>query len=385
MKSSASVRVGRSGPLHVAHVIDHLGTGGTQQGLVTFSSLAASRSVLVTVISLAADAETMVAGRLRAAGAQIEPMPGRGLRDLARLVTLVRHLRRRRFDIVHTHLQYANILGVLAARLAGIPVVAGLHLADVDSFGRRPFTEAMERLALTHGADAVAAVGHETALAHEPRLGRAITVLPNATLPVAPLPAADRLRVRTELSGDVSRPLVVSVGRLRPVKGFTDLLLAFDAVRRIHTNALLVIVGSGPLESELRARRDALGLAPHVSLLGERSDVSRLLAAADLYVSASRMEGLPQTLLEAMAAGLPVVATAVGDVPALVTPDTGLVVPSGDAHQLAKAICCLLGDPQGRARLGAGARDRLSSHHDAHAWVDKTLEMYRGCLAGGCR
>jgi glycosyltransferase involved in cell wall biosynthesis len=161
-----------------------------------------------------------------------------------------------------------------------------------------------------------------------------------------------------------------------PQKGYPDLLEAFAVIRRRFSSAVLLIAGDGPQGAELEARRASLGLEDSVHLLGARDDVPELLAAADVFVTASRWEGLPVAVLEAMAAGLPVVATAVGDVPNVLAEGAGVTVPPRDPAALAAAVCALLETPEERARVAAAAIARVRSRYSAARWAERLLELY---------
>jgi glycosyltransferase involved in cell wall biosynthesis len=172
---------------------------------------------------------------------------------------------------------------------------------------------------------------------------------------------------------------LLTVGRLQAPK---DPLTLVRALAELARPGEAVIAGDGPdrpaVESEVRR----LGLESVVRLAGERNDVEELLAAADLFVLSSRSEGLPLSILEAMAAGLPVVASSVGGVPELVVEgETGLLVPPGDPHALAAAIERLLDDSALRRRLGAAGRTRVSEHFDLASARRAHLDLYRTVLA----
>jgi glycosyltransferase involved in cell wall biosynthesis len=169
---------------------------------------------------------------------------------------------------------------------------------------------------------------------------------------------------------------LLSVGRLEPQKGCFDLIESFALVHQKHPDARLVIAGSGSLESQVNSRINTLSLAQSVHMLGLRQDIPDLLAASDIFVSAAHWEGLPVASLEAMAAGLPLVVTSVGDLPRVVAPGTGLLVPPKDPVTLAASIVRLLEQPELRVELGAAARNHIERHYCANAWADRLLEVY---------
>ena len=366
--------------LHVAQVIDTCKVGGAQSLLITFAETVPAGAVTLTVITLNPVPDTPVAARLATAGVRVQAVPGRGLLDLRRFWRLVHALRSGSYTLVHTHLTYANILGVAAARLARLPVAGTLH--NVQPSHQAAPQRVMEGLALRHGADALLAVGAQVADAYRQRWPDLdIHVLANAIALPEPLPQTERGALRRQLVGDSVAPLLVAVGRLTAQKGYPDMLAAFARVLKTHPDASLLIAGTGEEKEGLAGQIAALNLEERVHLLGLRDDVPALLGAADLFVSASHWEGMPVALLEAMGAGLPVVATAVGDVPAVVTADSGLLVPPQQPAALADAINTLLQDPARRRRMGVAAREHVAHQYSARAWTRQLLDVYRQLAA----
>jgi glycosyltransferase involved in cell wall biosynthesis len=177
-----------------------------------------------------------------------------------------------------------------------------------------------------------------------------------------------------EAADDTGRPLLLTVGRLTAQKDYPTLLSALARLATRDPVPLLAIVGAGPLHAEL-ARRIAAERLPAV-LLGQRDDVPALLAAADLFVLASSWEARALVLQEAMRAGVPVVATAVGGTPDLVGDDAALV-PAGDAAAFADAVAGLLDDADRRVALAAAGRERAASWPDEAAVVGQVLAVYQ--------
>jgi glycosyltransferase involved in cell wall biosynthesis len=166
------------------------------------------------------------------------------------------------------------------------------------------------------------------------------------------------------------------VGRLNQVKDLGTMLDAFAALAAdgsLHTR--LYLVGDGPEREMLETKRETLGLSERVTFLGARSDVSEVLMAADAFVMSSKSEGLPMALLEAMAAGVPCVATAVGGIPDLFGDDRGLSVPAQDALALAHAMAAIAQSPELRQRLVANATANLLRNYALDAIVNRYLEL----------
>ena len=255
----------------------------------------------------------------------------------------VRALRRQRADVVHAH-------GLRAGALAAL---AGLPLSRGRRAGRRPLVVTWHNAQLTGGRaggllERLVARRADVTLAASDDLAARARALGATDVRLAPV-AAPAL-VRTGRDPDLGSPLVLAVGRLHPQKGY-DVLL--DAVAQLG-DVVVAVAGDGPLEAALRAR------APGVRWLGRRTDVADLLAAADVVVLPSRWEARSLTAQEALRAGRPLVATAVGGLPELVG-DGALLVPPGDAAALAAAVRRLLDDPAAAAELAARGAARAAT------------------------
>lgn len=366
--------------MRVATVIDSLGLGGAERLLVTLARAAPHVDLQVTVVTLRDTHSTVVEDGIAAAGADVIHVGTTWRHQLAdprRLLRLGGELRRANVDVVHTHLGTANVLGVVAARRLSLPVVGTLHNVRV---GERGLRVRAEDVALRH-ADAVVAVGQEVARTHASALApRPITVVPNPVDPqlLAPSRAA---AVRAELAGGRAGPILLDIARLEPQKGHLVLLEALRSVVERWPGVVLALAGEGSLAGALAARAAELGLEDNVRLLGPRRDVPDLLAAADLFVSASHYEGMPLSILEAMAAGLPVVATAVGDVPTVVD-GAGVLVPPDEPASLASAIHAVVGDPARRRAMGTAGAQVVSRRFDARRWAEQLRSLYERVGAG---
>jgi glycosyltransferase involved in cell wall biosynthesis len=285
-------------------------------------------------------------------------------------------------DLVHAHGLRAGLVATAARRLAGEhrPLVLTLHNALPSGGGlKRRALQAAEQ-ATIRGADVVLAASGDLA-ENARRLGaRDVRVAPVAA---PPLPPAQRARpdVRRDLGlDDDRRPLVVAVGRLHPQKGYDVLLDAvarWVADPRLRPAPLVAIAGDGPLHDDLAERIRAEELP--VRLLGRRSDVADLLGAADVCVLPSVWEARSLTAQEALRAGTPLVATAVGGIPELVG-DAAELVPAGDADALAESVTLVLTDPGRTARLCAAGPRQAAGWPDEAATAQQLVELYRELL-----
>ncbi|WP_020659885.1 glycosyltransferase [Amycolatopsis benzoatilytica] len=288
--------------------------------------------------------------------------------DLAALHRLTGLLRSRGFDVAHTHCAKAGVLGRLAAHRAGIPRVVhtyhGFPFHPYQSSARRQLYVAIERR-LRHLTDVTLCVGAAVAAEAvrreltDPRRVRTIGVVVDQ--PASRDDARARAAARDDLGISAETTVVGSVGRLTYQKAPEDFLTALHLLNRARTVG--VWVGSGDLASRTaRLARSLLG--DNAVLTGERADVPYLLPAFDVFVLASRYEGLPTALAEAMAAGVPAIATAVNAVPDLLVPgETGLLVPPERPDLLAEAVDHLLSSPATAARFARNARARVSGRY----------------------
>ena len=286
-----------------------------------------------------------------------------GPRDLAGLWELVRLFRRVRPDVVHLNSSKMGSLGRIAAFAAGVPVrvftVHGWSFSPHDGVAGRSYRMLERALSPLAWTICVSQAEHAKA----PWLNGKAVVIPNAV----DVGAIDR----AGLEG--SPPTIVSVGRLVLPKSFWILGKALRALEPGSFRAL--VVGDGPQETFLRGIEG-------VELLGERGDVPALLARSDVFALSTLSEGMPISVLEAMAAGLPVVATAVGGIPEIVVDgETGLLVPPQDDQALAAALRRLLADRELRHRMGAAGRARAERLFDVARFRRDHLELYDRLLS----
>ena len=368
--------------MRVVHVADSVTVGGAEKQIVVFASLAQRHDIETTVVSLSLDDDDLsYAADLRDAGAEVVYLVGSRLLDFSRFLQLLRFLKQNDFDIVHTHMSYGNILGTLCGRLANLPVVSTLHSTGHTSLVQTYARTALETFALRYLTDSVIAVGYKVEQVHRARLSnKPILIQPNAVLPAKELPPQTRNRLRKELVGDPQKMLLISAGRIAPPKALHDMVTAVVQLHLLYPKIALILVGDGPLYDEIQTQIQEKRANEYIRLLGSRDDVPQLLAAADIYVSSSIWEGLPMAILEAMMAGLPVVATDVGDVSRVVLPQMGVIVPPARPELLASALESLIRDDELRERMGEAARLHAMSNYSAEIWIDKIYSIYSNVL-----
>lgn len=366
----------------VAVVIDSLKVGGAQRLASAFASSASAYNISPVVIALHDESAPIILDTIRSAGIQVITFPAPSLFNLRRLRQLIRYFVDQKIDIVQTHLIYANILGSVAAHFAKVPVVATLHSTHVTGHWRSRLLKRVEDFFLRRFATRILAVGNTVAVEHNGRYGgRQVDVIPNGIPKPAEIHPQARERLRREIAGDGSGSIIITVGRFARAKGYQDMIEAFNLLRKKDSNPVLLMVGTGNTVQTIQAQIDSLDLNQSVILAGERHDIPQLLASSDVYASSSHREGLPLAVLEAMMAGLPVVATSVGDIPDVVTEETGVIVPPHQPEQLAAALETLLEDSEKRQAMGKAAQRRAMNEYSVDAWMKRHVALYSEVLA----
>ena len=376
----------------IAHVITRLDLGGAQENTLYCVRHHARSRFDVELIAGAGGELDSEAGRIPEARVQLAPYLRHEIApaaDVLALLRLVRHFSKARVDLVHTHSSKAGLLGRLAARLAGVPAV--VHTVHGWSFNRTQPSAVQTAFVGLERAVAPLADRLVVVSEHDAREGRSRHIgrpdqytlvrsgIDAAAYGVAP---ADRESVRRSLGIEPHHVLVGTLACLKPQKAPLDFVRAAAAARTHHPELRFVVAGDGPLREAASREIAELGLAGIVQLLGWRRDVAALLGAMDVFLLTSRFEGLPRAVLQAMAAGVPVVATAVNGTPEAVRDRaSGLLVPPEAPERAAEAVIELVRDPGLRARCIAGGRAALGDGFDIRRMVHRLEEIYISLLS----
>ncbi|HET9776022.1 MAG TPA: glycosyltransferase [Gemmatimonadaceae bacterium] len=304
--------------------------------------------------------------------------------DPRALAMVVRYARTHRIDVIHTHLVHPDIMGNAAGMALGLPVATTLHNVP-HNYRRERVNGVIERFVFRNLATQLIAVSttiHQ-AFIHEWGIpAEKITTIPNAVQLERFLAVQEGVARAAAATG----PLITNIGRLSTQKAQRDLLDAMKLVLERHPTARLMIVGEGRLEQELKRQAAALGLADRVEFTGVRRDIPAVLAQTDVFTLSSRWEGLPLTVVEAMAAARPVVLTDVGGVRDLVDPGVhGLLVPPGEVPALANALSTLLSDDGLRRAMGQAGRERIVRDFSMDVYVERHHALYESLWAEGRR
>ena len=303
--------------------------------------------------------------------------------DFRVLGRLVNMLKEQRIDLVHAHLPLPGVLARLAKRQGAVSRV--VYTEHSLPSRHHVLTRALN-LVTYRMNDVVIAVSEAVAeqVRQHLRSGRPhLVTIVNAVDPemfeASPL---RREAVCREFGFPTDAYLVVHVGNLRPVKGHRYLLAAARRVIEAEPRARFLLVGIGPLETQLKEQARRLNLDGRVVFTGFRADAPALIGASDLFVLASLHEGIPVTLLEAMAAGRPAVLTRVGGIPEVVVEEeTAVLVDPRDESALASAILALLRDPARRSQMGQAARQHVQRRFGMAGMVAAVEEVYRRVMS----
>jgi glycosyltransferase involved in cell wall biosynthesis len=372
--------------VHVVLVVNSVEMGGVEEHVRQIATGLAERDARVTVIVPEEEALDPLARAALAAGASVVRLTlSRGMlrpAGLKRLRRLIQVLRQRRTEVMHLHLVGFGggrwtLIGAILARVPAI--VCTIHVAPTEP---QTWKTRLGRALLTPFVDRYIAVSQASKNRLVEYLGmppdRLVAVsnaveLQRFATPVEP----GRSAVREQWGIPPDAPVLGVLARLAPQKGLTYLVSALPAILAQYPDTYVLVVGEGYLRPDLEAQAQELGVESRLLLVGYHANVVDYLRASDMFVLPSLFEGMPLSILEAMGAGLPVIATAVDGTPEVVIDgETGLLVPPADPEALAQAVNRLLDDRQLAARMGQAGRARADSFSES-ALLDRVGEVYR--------
>ena len=381
------------GALRVVQLVNTTEYGGVEEHVRELSSGLVRQGDQVRIVCPPTPAADRFAEPAASQGLDIQRLEltaGNGPGALAATVSsLHRMLRSWRPDVLHVHLPgyTGGRLAVLAGRSAQVgAIICTAHLAPAGPVSGRVRAE---RVLLNHGVHRFLAVsedslGRQVRYLGQPRSRSA--VVPNGVDPARFLSVADRTLARQVLGLPLDAPVVGTVGRLVPQKSIGTLIDALPDILASRPEVHALVVGDGPLRDELSDHARRLRVADRLHLTGFRTDIQMCLAAMDVFVLTSLFEGLPIAILEAMASGLPVVATAVDGVPETVIEGvTGCLIPARQPARLAEAVLKLLTDPARARAMGAAGRERVVRRFTMDRFVASIRGEYEVALGGAGR
>lgn len=367
--------------MKIVHLVPTLHPGGPEIGLSDLAGAAREVGIDMHVIAIASTSDTTEVSALRRAGVPVDEL-GLAPWDPRAVTHTARLLRKNHADLVHTHLPQADVVGASAALRNRIPAVSTLHRIGTEVADRGDRFKRTARIFARQRFMSRTIAVSQVQLEWYHGLGGPrtdIVVVPNGVTDPGEADPAVRERRRVALEVGDADVLALSMAPMRREQGH-ELLL--DALEALPDGLPLVVAlaGDGPLRPWLESRVDStVGLAERVRFLHRSHQPTELMAAADVALHTSRVGAQPTSLLRAMAAGLPAIATRVGGVPELVTAGTGILIPL-TAHALTDALVTLTDDGERRARLGAAARARFLAGFEAVGWARRLAEVYRSVL-----
>jgi len=374
-------------PLRVTHVVLALDLGGLERIVVDLIRVGRTHGLDPSVICL--ERPGTLAAQVEALGMPLlcaDKPPGVRLGTVGRVRELLRRLKP---DVVHTHQIGALFYAGPAARREKVPVV--VHTEHINNVAKSPTLNKKIRTRLLWGwagsfADRFCCVSDDIAeavTAYGTVARQKVSVVLNGIDTAAFDSTGDCESLRQRLGIPRDAPVIGTVGRLNEVKRQNLLIRSFANIANRDPKPHLLLVGDGPELESLRGMAAAVGLADHVHFAGYQARPEHFLHLMDIFALTSRLEGMPLAILEAWAAGRPVIASRVGGVPGIVTEgQTGILFDSGDEAALTQAMNRLLASPDEAQRLGEAGKRLVRSRFDLHVMAKSYEEHYRLMLRG---
>lgn len=358
-----------------------MGMGGADQQLLSAARELRGRGHDIMIVSLTPLGAMGIEARTEGFRAESLGM-ARGIPDPRGLVRLVRLVRAWCPDVIHSHMVHANLLARALRVLAPVPaLVSTIH--NITEGGAMLMAGYRVSNALVDHMTIISQAAADRFIRDRIVPSRLLTVIPNGVDARQFAPVAPEKREMLRRSLELGNGFVwLAVGRFELAKDYPNLLRAFAAVRERHPGTLLLLAGEGGLQGEAEALAHTLGLVPAVRFLGVRRDVPDVMRAADGYVMSSAWEGMPMVLLEAAAAGLPIVTTSVGGTGEVVADgSSGFLAPARDPTALAAAMVRLMALPEAERRaMGERGRERVMSRYSLVRVAERWEALYREVL-----
>ncbi len=345
---------------NIVYLIDGLGMGGAERLMVPLLKNLNREIFNPRVCTLQIKDGNPIADELRAMHVPVDYLPIAYLRDWSALPRLRRYLKQMKADLIHTQLEFADILGNISSKLLRLPSVCTIHTMPSQEIGIKGKShQRAERLALRFFCDRIVAVSEEARLYHLNLSGdaseKALTIYNGIDLTQYQNidTVKERVRIRRELEIPENASLLTTVAVLRELKGIQYMIRAMPGILASYPDVYYLIAGDGAHRDALVQEVERVGVAHRVVFAGMRKDIPQVLSASDIFVLPTLTEALPTVLAEAMAARLPIIASSVGGIPEMITNhENGRLVSAGNVQELTDASMELLSDAESRKRMG---------------------------------
>ena len=367
--------------LKVLWIIDSLGPGGAEGLMFHLMKNINGSMVTARVCVLRVRDGNPIAAELKKIGVPVDLVCIKNLRDLSGFKNLVAYIRTHKPDVIHTQLEASDVFGTLAAKLLRIPSISTVHTLDVPSKKRRTYWRNLVRWiilrVLSRRVIAVSKITRQLYIELGVHKEKLITLYNGIDLSLFTTNETKSARKKDILHLPSGSIVITTVAVLREPKGIQFMLMALPDILKVIPNAFYVIVGDGGYRESLERLAKTLGIQDRVAFLGHRTDVPAILSASDLFVFPTLQDALPTVLFEAMAAGLPIVASEVGGVPEILQNEqTGILIPPADPSRLVDACLRLLRDEELSDRIRISARKIVKERFNIRKQAESLSNLY---------
>ncbi len=383
----------------IIYIIDRLGMGGAERLMVPILKHLDKKHFLPRVCFLQNQSDSSIAEKIRELGISVDFIPVRRLRNPSNIPRLIKYLRQYHADLVHTQLEFSDILGNIASKILRLPSVCTVH--TLPPHEKRIRAKLRQRLFwLSHRifCNRVIAVSEGARKYYlnisKNQPGKVKTIY-NGIDPdrFITIEKSKQIKLRRELGIAEDASILITVAVLRPQKGLQYLIDALPAIIKAIPNVYYLVVGSGDYKTALVEMAENAGLKKRIIFSGMRSDIPELLSIADVFVLPTLTEALPTVLMEAMAARKPIIASDVGGVPEIISDkENGFLLPPKDPAKLAEACIELVTAPDLRKKMGDAGWKTVNKIFNIRRQVKQLEILYDELLAlngkkneiGGC-
>ena len=372
----------------IAYLIDGLSLGGAERLMVPILKHLRRTDFDPYVCVLQSKDGNPIGDEILALGIPVDCLHIKYLRDLNALPRLIKYLREIGADLVHTQLEFANVLGNISAKILRLPSVCTVHvMPSLDVKAKSRFHQTLEWFCLRYFCDCVISVSDEARRYYTDisgaSLDQVVTIYNGIDLSnFANIDCdRDRIKVRMELGIPINANLLTTIAVLRPQKGIQFMIRALPTLLNLLPNLYYLIVGSGSHQNALIEEVNRAGVGNRVIFAGMRKDIARILAASDIFVLPTLTDALPTVLAEAMAAKLPIIASRVGGIPEMIVDEeNGCLVEPENLDQLSNACIHLLENPEKRVAMGSKGWETVNQKFNIERQIDQLKELYLGKL-----